>query len=100
MKYTSKKVPNQEMLYEIQTERDGTPFCFNVVSKDGSDLDELVQFHLDFLKNGPQTYVQSYADKRRSEYPSIVDQLDTLYHSGYDGWKSEIQAIKDKYPKE
>lgn len=43
---------------------------------------------------------QAYKDLRRAEYPSIVDQLDTLYHGGYDAWKATIKAVKDKYPKE
>jgi hypothetical protein len=42
----------------------------------------------------------AYIGKRAIEYPSIVDQLDTLYHGGYDAWKATIQAVKDKYPKE
>ena len=41
----------------------------------------------------------SYKSKRRAEYPSIEDQLDTIYHSGVAGWKTKIKAIKDKYPK-
>lgn len=41
-----------------------------------------------------------YQRDRAKEYPSIVDQLDDLYHNGYDGWKATIQTIKDKYPKE
>ena len=41
----------------------------------------------------------SYKSKRRAEYPSIEDQLDTIYHSGVAGWKTTIKAIKDKYPK-
>lgn len=41
----------------------------------------------------------TYADKRQEEYPSIIDQLDDIYHNGVDGWKSTIKAIKDKYPK-
>jgi hypothetical protein len=40
-----------------------------------------------------------YRDARRREYPPIVDQLDTLYHGGYDAWKAQVQAIKNKYPK-
>ena len=40
-----------------------------------------------------------YQYKRAAEYPSIVDQLDDLYHNGIDGWKTTIKAIKDKYPK-
>jgi len=41
----------------------------------------------------------SYKSQRRAEFPSIVDQLDTIYHSGVAGWKTKIKAIKDKYPK-
>ena len=40
-----------------------------------------------------------YKDKRLKEYPSVVDQLDKIYHSGIDAWKADIKAIKDKYPK-
>ena len=40
-----------------------------------------------------------YIAFRGSEYPRIEDQLDTLYHKGVEGWKAEIQKIKDKYPK-
>ena len=42
----------------------------------------------------------SYIAKRANEYPSIVDQLDDIYHNGIDGWKTTIKAVKDKYPKE
>ena len=40
-----------------------------------------------------------YKDDRQAEYPSIVDQLDDIYHNGIDGWKETIKAVKDKYPK-
>ena len=40
-----------------------------------------------------------YQRDRAKEYPSIQEQLDTLYHQGYDGWKQEINKIKEKYPK-
>jgi hypothetical protein len=47
---------------------------------------------------------QEYADNeyqrlRAKKYPSIPDQLDTLYHSGLDAWKTQIKTVKDKYPK-
>ena len=41
----------------------------------------------------------TYKYQRAAEYPSIVDQLDTLDHSGLDAWKAEIKTVKDKYPK-
>ena len=52
-----------------------------------------------------ETAVQAYIDahayiaKRQQAYPSIADQLDILYHSGFDAWKSAIQAVKETYPK-
>jgi hypothetical protein len=43
----------------------------------------------------------SYQDKRQTEYPTIGDQLDKIYHDGIDAWKADmIKPIKDKYPKE
>lgn len=41
----------------------------------------------------------AYKAQRSAEYPSIVDQLDLMYHGGMDAWKTVIQAVKDKYPK-
>ena len=48
-----------------------------------------------------QSYIDANAYKglRQAEYPSIADQLDTLYHSGLDAWKAQIKTVKDKYPK-
>jgi len=41
-----------------------------------------------------------YKSLRISAYPSFADQFDTIFHEGLDAWKAQIQAIKDKYPKE
>ena len=48
-----------------------------------------------------EAYVSSnaYKAQRAAEYPSFADQFDALFHGGYDAWKAQIQAIKDKYPK-
>tara|TARA_B100001939_G_scaffold296430_1_gene270393 strand:+ start:1665 stop:1970 length:306 start_codon:yes stop_codon:yes gene_type:complete len=43
---------------------------------------------------------KQYQRDRQTEYPSIEEQLDDLYHNGIDGWKTTIKAVKDKYPKE
>jgi hypothetical protein len=43
--------------------------------------------------------VSTYKQKRAAEYPSVVDQLDDIYHNGIDGWKATIKTTKDKYPK-
>ena len=40
-----------------------------------------------------------YQRDRKNEYPSIEDQLDLLYHQGYEGWKQEIDRVKEMHPK-
>ncbi len=40
-----------------------------------------------------------YRFDRASAYPSIADQLDTIYHSGIDAWKLTITAVKEEFPK-
>ena len=47
-----------------------------------------------------QEEVNVYQEKRKLEYPDWEDQLDKIYHSGIDAWKTDIKAIKDKYPKQ
>ena len=42
---------------------------------------------------------EQYKYQRQQAYPSIADQLDTLYHGGYDAWKATIEAVKNQYPK-
>jgi hypothetical protein len=53
---------------------------------------ELARLQAEFVSN-------EYQRQRAMEYPSIVDQLDTIYHNGIDAWKQSIKAVKDKYPK-
>ena len=43
---------------------------------------------------------QEYARNRDAEYPAVKDQLDYMFHNGFDKWKEDIvQPVKDKYPK-
>jgi len=43
--------------------------------------------------------VNSYIEDRLTAYPTVQEQLDMLYHLGFDAWKAEITKIKEKYPK-
>lgn len=71
----------------------------------GSDIDsceiEWLEGTTEISKADIKAKMQSmeYIPKRASEYPSIIEQLDDLYHNGIDGWKTTIKAVKDKYPK-
>ena len=40
-----------------------------------------------------------YLHDRITDYPSITDQLDQIFHEGIDAWKETIQAVKDAHPK-
>jgi hypothetical protein len=48
-----------------------------------------------------QAYMNAnaYKDKRQQAYPSIADQLDLMYHGGYDAWRAAIQSVKEEFPK-
>ena len=78
---------NAEDISQI-TWYDGNPD--NITNK--QILDKQAELKAVYDKN---KYQRARADK----YPSIVAQLDDLYHNGIDGWKATIKAIKDKYPK-
>ncbi len=42
---------------------------------------------------------RTHSEKRAAAYPSVEEQLDKIFHDGIDGWKADIQAIKDEHPK-
>lgn len=58
-----------------------------------SEIDtEIARLDAEYVAN-------EYQRDRASEYPTVVDQLDDIFHNGIDGWKATIQTTKDKYPK-
>ena len=67
---------------------------------DGTQI-TLVQSDIDAARTtlDAEYNAQEYARNREKEYPSVVDQLDLIYHSGVDAWKAKIKETKDKYPK-
>ena len=67
-----------------------------IVAKDSNGAEVTVNW----TQVNAWTDPNEYQYKRADEYPSIVDQLDDIYHNGIDGWKKTIKAVKDKYPKE
>lgn len=93
MSYTATEIANN--MHRIETQ-DG--LVFNVVVKEASQIDEMVQFHLNSM-NADQTPIITYEKQRAQEYPTFAEQFDLLYHGGYDAWKASIDAVKTKYPK-
>ena len=79
----------------------------NVVTVNGDTRETIIaldnngnQVNVDWTQVNAWTDPEQYKIDRASEYPSMADQLDEIFHNGIDGWKATIQAIKDKYPKE
>lgn len=87
-----------------------------VILEDGSeefrhvDYDKLIAEAEERSRNAPPGPVippeeiaayeaTEYQRQRARAYPAIVDQLDTLYHGGYDAWKASIEAVKQQFPK-
>ena len=79
----------------------------NVVTINGNGQEDIIawdengnKISIDWTKVNAWKDPDQYKYNRANEYPSIVDQLDDIYHNGIDGWKTTIKAVKDKYPKE
>ena len=70
------------------------------LDKDGNKV-SIVQSNVDTARVTLDAEYQAldYARKRAAEYPSVVDQLDKMFLSGFQAWKDEIQKVKEKYPK-
>ena len=74
-----------------------------IVSEHGEATTETIEVATDDARYVTWTNIlksQEYIYKRLEEYPSIAEQLDDLYHNGFDKWKETIKTVKDKYPKE
>ena len=96
--------------YKIQTSQDGTD---TIIKLDGGwsiprasgnrhyqeFVEEIYTNGLGIVEGADYVGVTTYTEARKAEYPLIEDQLDKIYHSGIDAWKSDIKVIKDKYPK-
>tara|TARA_R100001443_G_scaffold64230_1_gene73796 strand:- start:34 stop:309 length:276 start_codon:yes stop_codon:yes gene_type:complete len=79
----------------------------SVATINGSSQDNIVatdkdgnEVSINWTSVNSWTDPEQYKYDRQAEYPSIIDQLDDIYHNGIDGWKATIKATKDKYPKE
>ena len=67
---------------------------------DGKEIELDEELILQEIEKMEEEYkAVEYQRLRKLEYPKIEDQLDLLFHKGIDGWKEEIQKVKDKYPK-
>jgi len=60
----------------------------------------LAELEAELIRLEEEWIAQDYARNRKEEYPPMADQLDYMYHNGFEKWKTDmIGPIKDKYPK-
>ena len=71
----------------------------NLVVHDGGAKPSEADVNAGLKKLQDDFDAKDYSRKRQAEFPSLVDQLDDIYHNGIDGWKATIKTTKDKYPK-
>ena len=78
----------------------------SVATINGSSQDDIVatddtgnEVTINWSSVNSWTDPDQYKFDREKEYPSIVDQLDDIYHNGIDSWKATIKTTKDKSPK-
>ena len=68
----------------VTTINGDTQETINAWDKDGNEIS------INWTDVNAWTDPEEYKYKRAEEYPSIVDQLDDIYHNGIDGWKATI----------
>jgi hypothetical protein len=83
MDYTFIKIPNQELAYSITTTNNGEEITFNVVcAKDESEIEGLIQFHLDFINNPqpiiPQEPAQPTKEQLLAELQALTAKIEAL----------------------
>jgi hypothetical protein len=76
----------------------------NVVTIRGDEAFDIDGNLVTYDESVVQSYIDShvYIAKRQQEYPSIIEQLDMLYHDKINNtntWQTAIEAVKNKYPK-
>ena len=79
---------------------DGKPtivFWSDTIEKPKPTEDELnaLNSQADTLQNN-----KKIIDKRKIEYGSIENQIEFITEKGLEAWKTNVQAIKQKHPKE
>ena len=73
----------------------------SIVTIRGDDAFDAQGNPVTYDETAVQAYIDAHAykEKRAKAYPSIVDQLDVMYHGGYAAWKAAIESVKQQFPK-
>ena len=78
---------------------DGVSSSSGVVKKSKSEKKSIAK---EWNENWEQRLATEWLRNRQDTvngYPPITEQLDKMYHDGFDAWKTAIKVVKDRYPK-
>ena len=91
------KIKENDIIFRISTNTSITAFS----GSEGWEqfVDDIFTNGIGIVEGADYVGVTTYTEARKAEYPPLEEQLDKIYHSGIDAWKSDIKVIKDKYPK-
>jgi hypothetical protein len=83
MEYTSEKLQDQNLMYKITTTNNGEEITFNVVcANDESEIEGLVQYHLNFINNPQpivlQEPVQPTKEQLLAELQALTAKIEAL----------------------
>ena len=79
---------------------DGVVSLATVDGKISGVLPTDIEIQAEMVRLQAEYDAQEYSRNRKTEYPSIPEQLDYIYHNGVEKWKTDmILPVKEKYPK-
>jgi hypothetical protein len=90
--------PNSQFII-VNDDISGIRWLEKPVSKGGQSMPTEEEVEAEVKRLQEEYEYNQYQRDRKNEYPSIEDQLDLLYHQGYEGWKQEIDRVKEMHPK-
>ena len=85
------------MTYKIVRDAFGKVVCFG--PNDGMYEPAIKDGETITIESVAPVVLPTYQQLRAAAYPSIADQLDTIYHEGIEAWKLTITAVKEEFPK-
>ena len=93
------RTPNFETEVKLQDDGDGVVY---IAEWNATDKPKPTDAQLNALSSQAETLENNAiaVANRQKEYGSIASQIEYITEKGLEAWKTNVQAIKTKYPKE
>jgi len=93
------RTPNFETEVKLQDDGDGVVY---IAEWNATDKPKPTDAQLNALSSQAETLEKNAiaVANRQKEYGSIASQIEYITEKGLEAWKTNVQSIKTKYPKE